>query len=188
MENRAYLGSFAGALLVLITQVSSAAPALNPDNGHYYEIISYSGTWLSAKANAESQSYTGLDGNLATITSGLENTFVNGLIDASAAATYGAGMWIGGFQPAGSPEPAGNWQWTTGELFAFTNWAPNEPNDISGQVNRLELVPTAAGASSWNDESNTQTNLGYLIEYAVPEPGALGLLGMGTVFWTRRRR
>jgi hypothetical protein len=73
-------------------------------------------------------------------------------------------FWLGGFQPAGSPEPEGNWQWVTREPFSYSNWnrvgippnnGPWEPNDAVGGEDLIELL--YAGINNgipgryWND-------------------------------------
>jgi hypothetical protein len=96
-------------------------------------------TWTGAKTAAEA-----LGGHLATITSAAENAFVFGLGEATGGGFYYA---LGGFQPPGSPEPAGNWQWVTGEPFSYTNWVSGEPNNSGGE-NALMFVNSLA---QWND-------------------------------------
>ena len=44
--------------------------------GHFYQYVSYSATWDTAKTNAATQTYLGLQGYLATITSQGENDFI----------------------------------------------------------------------------------------------------------------
>ena len=65
-------------------------------------------------------------GYLATITSAQENTFVHNLITANEywinVGVDSRGPWLGGYQPAGSLEPAGGWTWVTGEAFVYQNW------------------------------------------------------------------
>ena len=101
-------------------------------NGHYYEAISggQAGfTWYEADQAARSRIYNGAQGHLVTLTSQAENelvvsTFLNPLPEP----TMGA-YWLGGYQPADSAEPDGGWRWVTPEPWAWTNWAPAEPNN-----------------------------------------------------------
>lgn len=76
---------------------------MNPDNGHHYDYVRSAMNWDAANAAATASSYNGVTGHLATITSASENLFIT---DAFGAATIDM-LWIGGYQPAGSPEPAG---------------------------------------------------------------------------------
>ena len=59
----------------------------NSFNGHYYRHYPTTTTWANAKTNAESQSYFGMLGYLATITSQAENSFISKIV--------GSNSWIG---------------------------------------------------------------------------------------------
>jgi hypothetical protein len=145
-----------------------------------------------------------LGGHLATITSQAENDFVFQLVDDFQFWRFefdrGFGPWLGGFQPPGSPEPAGNWQWVTGEPFDFVNWSSREPSNNSGNLqpeDRLHFFserPATAPAPTWNDTAAEDLSLApfaYVVERArpVPEPSsslwALVAVGMSCV---RKRR
>jgi hypothetical protein len=62
-------------------------------------------------------------GHLATITSEAENTFITTQLGDT------AGAWLGGEQLPDSEEPAGGWQWSTGDPWVYTNWDSGEPNN-----------------------------------------------------------
>lgn len=148
-------------LLILVPITASVkdacAQVLNPANGHYYQVISATKTWDDAKVDAESRVYSGMKGHLATINSAAENSFVNTL-RVSANVSY---MWLGGYQPTGSPEPDGNWQWVTGEPFTYLNWLGSEPNNAGAQ-NGLAMWSINNG--TWDDAQSYQT-LPYMVEY-----------------------
>ena len=83
----------------------------NGGDGHYYEAIATGGiNWFQANAAAVKRG-----GYLATITSAEENAFVFALIRDNPAlwahrpSGNSFGPWIGGYQPAGSSEPADGW-------------------------------------------------------------------------------
>jgi len=125
-------------------------PDLNPSNGHYYYLIS-SGpiAFDTAKAVAESYTYLGVQGHLATINDAQENDFL--------ATTYGERAWLGAIQDVTSPsysEPGGGWIWITGEAFTFSNWAPGEPNDFNGDEEYLEVFATG----EFNDQALSGNN------------------------------
>lgn len=109
-------------------------------------------TWPEAKMDAERHG-----GTLATITSDAENRIVSDLFNGK--------MWLGGFQPSGSSEPKGNWQWVTGEPWSFTSWHSGQPdNDDGGQD---YLTDNHSTVGRWDDESSTN-RLGYALEIRVP--------------------
>ena len=83
---------------------ATAEPILFLDNGHYYEFVPDIVNWHEAKAAAELMTFLGAQGHLATVTSQSEHDF---LLSTFPSASANAGPWLGGFQPAGSPEPAG---------------------------------------------------------------------------------
>lgn len=125
-------------------------------NGHYYWIIDKTISWQDAKKEAEAMTYNGLKGHLATVDTAEENAFITTLGDVS-------GHWIGGIQPLGSEEPAGNWQWITGETMDYTNWNYGEPNNYSSGENVMQYV---SSDGRWNDlPSGTYAINGYIVEF-----------------------
>jgi hypothetical protein len=184
----------AASLAVAVAAPVLAAPVVwDPaagGNGHAYEVVAApSGiSWDGARAGA-----VAAGGDLASITSAAENAFVFGLTDSS---TYWflydghipIGPWLGGLQ-TGGPEPAGGWVWVSGEPFAYTNWAPGQPDNFSGEdrlhFNAPEPTPRAP---MWNDLQNNGGVLprAYVVEY-VPEPsGAIVLAVAAAAGLTRR--
>jgi hypothetical protein len=144
----------------------ASGPVQNPANGHWYEFVESEGiTWSDARVAAETKIFLGADGHLATIHSEQENDFVADLI-----AFRG---WLGGFQPPGSPEPGGGWQWVTGEPFVYDNWRPGEPNNLCNDAeDYIEMfgAPNVA-IGLWNDATNapllgcTAPAGGFVVEY-----------------------
>jgi Lectin C-type domain len=172
--------------------VSHAADIFNPQNGHFYRLVQFPELrWEDARIAAVSESAFGVAGYLATITSAEEQAFAEAHF-LSALQPWGA--WLGGYQPAGSPEPSGNWQWVTGESFSYTNWQSGEPSNGFGNENQLQLL----SGGSWNDLGTSEPigsplyDLPYLVEFNVPEPTALLTLlsgmAIGSIFHRRRRR
>jgi len=152
-------------------------------NGHWYEAFASSvagnKNWDEANAHAQAQTFLGAQGHLATITSAGEDAFV--------AALNGSSYLLGGFQPPGSPEPAGGWQWVTGEPWGYTNWDTDQPNNFYGlQGNPIpfgspEEVLAFHNNPRWNDlprlENSSSAFGGWIVEYdVVPEPSSLLLL------------
>jgi len=143
-------------------------------NGHWYKAVPNTNgfNWEQASVAAQAEG-----GYLATITSQAENDFVFSLInDPQFFGTFnGSGPAIGGYQPDGSPEPAGGWSWVTGETWSYTNWAPNSPNNGGGESNenRLHFFGVGLGstpASTWNDISANDSNLGGYVFERVGDP------------------
>ncbi|MBL7154146.1 MAG: PEP-CTERM sorting domain-containing protein [Phycisphaerae bacterium] len=158
-------------------------------NGHFYEAVAVPSvvTWQEANVAA-----TGAGGYLATITSEAENDFIFGLIDDPAYwnPSYNLrGPWIGGFQPARSPEPDGNWQWVTGESFVYDNWDNGQPNNSgNGNENRLHFGNRPERTPTWNDVTEDFPEIkSYVVEY-IPEPGSALLLALGAGAAIRKRR
>ncbi|MFC1718547.1 leucine-rich repeat domain-containing protein [Candidatus Poribacteria bacterium] len=132
-------------------------PAYNPINGHHYEVIADFINWSDAKAEAQSLTYGGTQGHLATVTSQEESDFIcNNL-------TFPGNVWLGGFQLDGSPEPNGNWQWVTGEPFVYTNWDNGQPNNAVSDEKYIELWNNG---TSWNDASERTILAGYVVEFS----------------------
>jgi hypothetical protein len=191
----------AALIVVLAAGTASAAPAYWAGNGHYYEAVSgldigYS--WYQADAAAQASSFMGVAGYLATVTSAEENAFITSTFPEA----YYGGHWLGGFQPDGSPEPDGGWQWVTGEAWSYTNWAAGEPNNSNfgpeyshedGLQFRSDPLLTFG---SWNDWLRSRQSLpdanfypGYVVEYPTPEPATVAFMGLGLAgLWVRRRR
>jgi len=143
-------------------------------NGHYYEAVMANGPipWGTASMTASNRG-----GYLATITSASENNFVFAFARSDVDLWYqngsAYGPWLGGLQPSGSAEPAGGWQWVTGEPFTYSNWTSGQPNNSGGNENRIHLGGQATIAGTWNDVNDTTTQLArsFVIEYnSRPEP------------------
>jgi hypothetical protein len=177
-----YLIALSGLLTPLNT--SWAQTTFNAANGHYYRLVRTESTWDEARVAAANESLLGFRGHLATITSAQEQSFIQSAFDTFSPpfVPMGEGVWLGGFQPAGSPEPAGNWQWVTGEPFVYINWQPGgEPSDFFDDEDLLQMW----SGGYWNDigptdvhNFNSVRRIGYLMEFSIPEPSGLCLAGV----------
>ena len=164
-------------------------------NGHYYEVVSVPNliTWDDANTAALS-----MGGYLATLTSADENAFVFGLADDQAYWTSVSdgrnyGPWLGGFQPPGSAEPGGGWEWVNGEgPFSFTAWSGGEPNNVMIPANNFlgeESLQfwglNSTRSSSWNDLHTSDFDPGvhaYVVERAsIPDAGSTAPLLAGVL-------
>jgi len=151
-------------------------PVMWEGNGHTYQAICARDglTWEEASTAAQAAG-----GHLATITSAEENAFVFDLVDSPGfwyqnEFNASIGPWLGGLQPEGAPEPAGDFTWITGEDFAFTAWSNNEPNNLGGTENRVHYyrLPWPGRGSEWNDLTDSVLVLGYLVEWDEATPTA----------------
>jgi hypothetical protein len=124
--------------------------------GHCYELVTSEHlTWLEAEAAAESRTFLGVQGHLATLTSDYESGLARFEV---AWPIFGlpylgeSCCWVGGYQVEGSPEPDGGWQWVTGEPWdytdwwqwrtegwGYTDWDAGKPDDVTGDENYLML-------------------------------------------------
>lgn len=208
------------ALVALAITVSSfsayAAPALNSDNGHYYEVFSFADTgrldWNQAKAFAENSVFNGSHGYLATVTSKQEDDFLWGL---------GAeGTFLGAFDHStyvNGTLQHNQWQWVSGETFAYNNWVPGENNnwqdgsDLTANNEDYLMYwwsPVAGDNGRWNDtnidsswmDGSTMkyTTRGFVVEYglsiapvpvtSVPLPAPFLLFASGLAFFVKRKK
>ena len=134
-------------------------------NGHSYLPVQVTSliSWDEASREARKAG-----GHLATITSTAENAFVFMLIDHPQYWNGGLGPLLGGYQPSGSPEPDGGWTWVTGEPWAYSNWAGDQP-DNGDSPSEDGLCFLSGGV--WNDKrTNQQAFAGYVIERDVCTP------------------
>jgi hypothetical protein len=166
-------------------------------NGHAYEYVEGPLVgWDEASAIAQSMSFGGFNGHLATITDGGEQYFINSIpsLDPEFFPQFGIGMWLGGFQADPTDAPGEGWEWVTGEEWNFTNWAKGEPNDATEAESHLAMyVPNPdLGEFGWSDQVGAPTHWfgisGFLVEYDVPAPGVLVLFMLPFVAVSARRR
>jgi hypothetical protein len=166
-----------------------------PETGHFYRYVPDIGiTWTDAKAKCDATVYYGLKGYLATITSEVENRFIQsktkgvGWIGASDAAVEGVWRWVTG--PESSEDMSGRLFWNgTGNDYTagvpgsgpyqgrYNNWNSGEPNDCcdpkaheEDYAHILYFANNPASSLKWNDLPNggsggEYTPQGYLIEF-----------------------
>lgn len=128
-------------------------------NGSAYELVlpGAATNWNTAYNAANARG-----GKLVSITSQAEADFVFSRLASNAAAwSGGQGPWLGLYKSAGV------WRWITLEPFAFTQWAPGEPNN-SGDRARWWTADGAIRAT-WDDQPGTNTSVSYIVEYALAQ-------------------
>lgn len=164
----------------------------NPLTGHWYEFVPTAKSWTDAKALAESRTYFGKLGYLATVTSAAENNYIWKIMTNDA--------WIGGsddyqqinlalgrnaftaqgssYNASSTTESEGKFYWVTGPekgtLYSngnsspvtatgmYANWATGEPNN-SPSEHYTQFY--SANNGYWNDLGNSYQLLGSLVEY-----------------------
>jgi len=160
--------------LLALGASANADPVIWAVNGNGYEVITTSSTlsWDDARLAAEA-----MGGHLVTITSADENSFVAGLVSAAPASNKEV-YWLGGYQDfsLGNCEPASCWSWVTGEAWVYDNWEAGEPNNGGGTQHYLHYWRTPG---MFDDMENRNIMVGYVVEFEVPEPATLGLIGVG---------
>ncbi|WP_411767802.1 T9SS type B sorting domain-containing protein [Winogradskyella sp. A3E31] len=150
-----------------------------PSTGHYYIFEEAPGiSWSAARTAAENQTYFGIQGYLATLTSLEEAQFAG-------EQTSGTG-WIG----ATDEEQEGLWKWVTGPEAgtafwqgavngtpinnAFSFWNTGEPNNLGDEDYAHITDPSIGIDGSWNDlpltsnandPSNPYYPKGYIVEF-----------------------
>lgn len=114
-------------------------PIQNPANSHTYYLLEPDITWTEAEAEAIS-----LGGHLVTINDAAEQDWVW--------STFSEGksrcLWIG----INDVDVEGNFVWASGEVPAYTNWTPGEPNNYGGNEDYGEMDYSKGG--KWNDLAN----------------------------------
>ena len=170
-----------------------------PSTGHYYFYVSDVGiTWNQAKVAAEGQTFFGLQGYLATITSAEESQLAG-------EQSPGTG-WIG----ATDEEIEGTWKWVTGpeagtviwigvangtaQNGEFNFWNTAEPNNFNGNEDYAHITdPSIGQPGSWNDLPNAGDAVGspyhpqgYLVEFGgMPGDPIINLSASTTIIMPR---
>ena len=119
-------------------------------NGNSYEVvINDDVSWDAARSAAQAAG-----GDLATITSQAEQSFIEGVLGSANAGT--GSYWFGLRETA----TEGVYQHVSGETSPFTNWMIGEPNNAAGVENVGAVLWTPDGGDAgllprrgrWNDE------------------------------------
>jgi hypothetical protein len=156
-------------------------------------------SWTEARNHALS---LGGGFDLVSINSQAENDLIFANINNpslwNGGTAYGrGGPWIGLFQPTGSPEPAGGWQWVDGTSAInpyYNNWSVNQPDNRSVLGIQVEEYGQFFGNGRWNDQENYVSEpslipdqpFGFVVE-APAAPGPLPIFGAAAAFGFSRK-
>jgi hypothetical protein len=164
----------------------------NPVNGHFYEFVSSSVSWLDASNSAVTRTHpsTGTQGYLATITSASENDFIASKVNAPS-------IWIGATDDfsfinavtasafADQSASEGKWHWVTGPEAGMQFWEGAQNGvTVSGSFaawgdavyGGVNVEPNSSGncgltnwgspLGRWDDQGCASGNTkSYLVEY-----------------------
>jgi hypothetical protein len=143
-------------------------------NGNYYELVYDPFSWINwpdAKTLAETRTWGGVPGHLATIKDRAEDVFVELVRSVSLPASepgWRQEVWVGGFQLPGHA-PNEGWQWVNNEgpIAGYTNWEPGEPNDGYGVDSENFLTVGLWNEFGWNDSGDYNSTYlpAYMVEY-----------------------
>lgn len=174
----------------------------NGGNGHWYEFVTLTTdiTATEAEVLAESSTFLGETGYLATITSAAEQIFLNTLWPGAGSVTGQFNNYSYFLIGASDRETEGNFEWIggpeEGEALGYTNFRLGEPNDFNAGEDYVVAWWADSPAGLWNDIPG-QAVRAYLVEYndapsvtPVPLPAGFpmllaGLVGFG---WIAKRR
>ena len=167
-----------GAALVALTLFTPLVAMAQPvrwdpadgGNGHWYELVIMPPlNWFDAQDQAASRTWQDQPGALASITSAEENAFL--------VAIHGNELerkWLGALQDPAGLEPAGGWEWLSGEPWDYENWAAGEPNQFDGEEEdalQFKWTDTGAVLGTWNDVDPLRSSFrgrgfdGFVTEY-----------------------
>lgn len=122
---------------------------------HYYRLYDAGISWEDARIACIQ-----LGGHLVTITSAEEQAVVLSLLSSGGMNMY----WLGSRLNQ-------DWAWVTGEDFTYSNWGPEEPNNMDGEEAYVQIYAKAFRkkvAGDWNDASNVGADYSadfYKLEY-----------------------
>ena len=109
------LNSYSGGKVTMkvVATTETEGVVFEPLNGHFFKYVPAQGiSWDAAKAAAETQTFRGVKGYLATVTSEGENSVISSNIENA------SNIWLGG----SDSEREGEYKWMTGPEKGKTFW------------------------------------------------------------------
>ena len=125
------------------------SPSLLVSNNHYYAFMKGPSSWQNALDAAATESFRGLGGYVATVTSAVEDNFIYNYILAPLAlpSTNGNSVGLG----ASDAAVEGTWRWASGpesgQVLVYQHWLSGQPD--SGT--RQNYLAYALGSTAWED-------------------------------------
>ena len=101
-------------------------------------------TWEDAESVCQGQTWQGVQGHLASVHSEEENIFVASLAKET--------IWLGHHDL----HQEGQWTWTDGTEFSYSNWAKGEPNNHGNNEDCMEIASPTSEEKQWNDDVCTK--------------------------------
>lgn len=117
-------------------------------NHHCYRVFSTVGDEPTAEAACEAWGGAAGLGHLVSVSDAGEQAFLVSFVTQPG--------WMGG----GDVVTEGTYKWYDGSAFAFTHWAPNEPNDPG----HVENCIFAQATGDWDDHNCAMTQPTYICE------------------------
>lgn len=152
-------GTFDRFTLNFTKEVDPRINLLNRDmrlfNGHAYTLTPGAASWFDAEMQARA-----LGGHLATMDDATENAWANDNFSGSGV------LWLG----LNAELQPGNYVWTSGAPFSYTNWDSGQPNN----ANNADYVALRQNGR-WADYENNTANIRGLIEVAGADADGDGL-------------
>ena len=179
-------GTGAGDIKLSVSAtVNEAGNFYNPINGHFYKPVTGSISYTGAKTAAAAATYKGQNGYLVTVTSAVEQDFVNlnttqnniwiALSDLNSEGTWyidagpeqGRVIWKTSVTGITNSTTSNYLSSGTAQGGYYTNWDTGEPNNADGSTGEDHAVTKWNLGTKWNDlrDGNTSGIGGYLIEF-----------------------
>ena len=181
------------ATIAIVAQEGTSSVVYSADTGHYYEYVADSGvSWSGARTAAQSRTFAGQTGYLATAPSAAVNALITSKIPGA------LNVWLGGQAIANFGGYARSWQWMDGPLAGtefsrcstttgacdfvnsggfYYHWSWSEPNNYLNTENSIVTNWTVANGL-WNDLADSVTDAeGYVVEYGDLVYGSTGFTG-----------
>ncbi len=151
-----------------LSSVISNNPSLtySAESNSFYQFVAAPVDYNTASVAANAIVINGVNGRLATIISGSENTFVQGIaagnavwLGATDSTVEGEWRWAGGAE-----DGAQFWSGTSGGSSVnsmYSNWSAAQPNAASTRDDKLEM----RADGTWGDLDGQASTRGYVIEW-----------------------